>query len=71
MISQKLSFSIKDELLSAKALLELNLKNYPLAEGIFLNAKLNDMVIKDIVLNKESIHTLIGINGKLNLNIKP
>jgi len=71
MVSQNLAFPIADELKEAKALTESNMKDYQLAEGVLLNARLKDLDILDIGIRKESIHLLVGINGKLNLSIRP
>jgi len=70
-IGQGLSFPMDEQLGTARSLIESNIKDYPLTNGVLLNAKLKDLTIMNIGMTKESIMMQIGINGKISLDIKP
>lgn len=68
-IENNMQFLLDYNLKELKNQLQKQLTDYKIAQNIFLNGQLNELIIQDAFLAPESIRVDIAIKGKVNLEV--
>ncbi len=71
MIAKELNWSIAKEMGMVKKLINDNLQNYELTQGVYLNGSVNRIEPASILITSEGIIPEIRASGKLGIDIKP
>lgn len=69
-IQESLDFYLQYNLDDSKAMVQQQLKNYPIANGIILNGLLDDISVSHVYVTTDAIKVRVGLKGKLNVDVK-